>query len=235
MTPVAVAFTVFNRPRLLRQALDGWAKVRGVEDALLIFCCEPGCPEVLEVCDQVDFAGRQVLVNGRRLGHAANVEASMSAAFAYSDYAIQGLDDYVPSTGLLELHQWFRASYAADPSVLALTSGRDVAAPSGGLNGIWRCQLFGALSGFHKAKWELLAGRWDEATDTDWWAWVNSRWLQSGPRYDVLFPSVSYAMALDDPAANGCFVPDPPPQDYYEITGWRERADGFTRSWEKTG
>jgi hypothetical protein len=232
---IAVTFTVHNRPALLRQALDGWAKVPGIGDALLVFCCEPGCDEAVEVCEGADFAPSVILVNPRRLGHAANTARAMSAAYASADYAIAAVEDYVPSTGLLELHQWFRANYAADPSVLALSSGRDVPAPHGGLAGVWRCQLIGALPGFHKAKWELLAARWDEATDAGWWPWVNSRWLQSGPCYDVLFPSVSYAMALDDPAANGCFVPDPPPQDYYEITGWREHADGFTRSWTETG
>jgi hypothetical protein len=235
VTQLAVTFTVHNRPALLRQALDGWQRVRGIEEALLIFCCEPGCDEAADMCRAVDFAANFTVVNDRRLGHAANTARSMSYAYTSAGYAVAAVEDYVPSAGLLELHQWFRVNYAGDPSVLALSSARDVPAPHGGLAGVWRCQLIGALPGFHKAKWELLAARWDEATDAGWWQWVNFSWLQSGPCYDVLFPSVSYAMALDDPAANSCFIPDPPPQDYYEITGQRERADGFTRSWTDPG
>ena len=232
---IAVAFPVHNRPDLLGRVLDGWAKVRGAQDAVFVFCCEPGCDDAVDLCKAVDWADCHVTVNDGTLGHAWNTFKSMQAAFGLADYAVQANDDYLPATNVLELHAWHRENYLTDGSVLALSASRDVPAPDGGFGAVWRCQLIGAMSGFHRHKWAQLAGRWQDGTG-NWWRWVNEQWLQSGPCLDVLFPAVSYAKALDEPdAVNACFVPDPPPQDYREVSGWRERARGFTRWYEITG
>jgi hypothetical protein len=228
MSPIVVSFPVYNRPHLLRTVLESWSRVRGIQDAVLEFHCEPGCPEAVRACREVDFTERRVFVNAARLGHALNVLKSMNSAFWEADYAIQALDDFIVSTDILELHAWHRERYRDDPTVLALTSGRDVPAPSGGLAGVWRCQLIGANSGFHKAKWEVLASRWTEGA-ANWWAWVNEYWLQSGQGYDVLFPALSRADDIGDWHPATCFVPDPPPQAYHEMAGIRELATGFTR------
>lgn len=239
MDPITIAVITWNRPRYLEAALAGWSRVRGIENARIEFYVEPGCNETVEICSSVGFTETKVHVNRARLGHDANLFQSMARSFRETDYVIQTLDDYVPSTDLLELHAWHRERYDDDQSVLGLTSGRDVPAAYGGLGGVWRCQLIGALTGFHRKKWNRLAARWHERQRSDnWWWWVNEHWLQSGPKYDVLFPALSRAEnigALDSwgrpvlsyQAERSCFVPDPPPQAYYEITGYAER--GFQR------
>jgi hypothetical protein len=232
MTPVAVVFPVFNRPHLLDRVLQSWSKVRGVENAVLGFHCEPGCEEAVALCESVDFAARHVYVNAERLGHAENVLRSMDSAFLITDYAIQALDDCLVAADILELHAWHRKNYAADPTVLALTASRDAPAPDADLAAVWRCQLIGALSGFHRPKWDMLAGRWHEGT-ANWWQWVNEHWLQSGPRYDVLFPALSRGEDIGDIHFTSCFASDPPPQAYYEVRQARERACGFARYYEE--
>lgn len=230
VTPIVVAFPVYNRPDLLRRVLESWSRVRGVENAVMEFHCEPGCAEARELCHAVDFCEKSVFVNPTRLGHHLNVLASMSSAFGRTTYAIQALDDFIVSTDILELHEWHRRNYARDSSVLALTSGRDVPAHNRtDLDAVWRCQLIGALSGFHRDKWQKLADRWQEGA-ANWWEWVNLRWLQSGQGYDVLFPNLSRADDVGDYHPTTCFVADPPPQQYYEVSWARERAHGFTRS-----
>lgn len=245
MTPIVVAFPVYNRPHYLKQTLDAWSSVRGIENAVLEFRCEPGCDEAVDLCRAVDFAVSRTSVNKERLGHAGNVLHSMNRAFTATDYAIQAADDFLPSADLLELHSWHRNNYANDSTVLAMTSGRDVPAPSGGLAGVWRCQLIGILSGFHRHKWEMLAGRWDEhQVYLNWWIWVNTAWLQSGPGYEVLFPALSRAEDIGEFGENplpeswaamrarSSFQADPPLQQYYEVKS-RERAIGLSRWWEE--
>jgi hypothetical protein len=234
LKPITVTIQTYNTPQLLEQSLAGWAHVRGVGDTVFEFYCEPGGEESVALCEAVGFAERRVTVNKERLGHALNTLNAMDTAFTKTDYVVQGNNDYVPGADLLEMHAWHRAEYEHDSSVLAMTSGRDIPAPGGGLDAVWRCQLIGPLSGFHKHKWAELSTRWSEATDKGWWEWVNTQWLQSGPCYDVLFPALSRAEDIGEYHESSCFVSDAPPQEYYEVKGRRERAAGFQRWWEDT-
>jgi hypothetical protein len=237
MTPVTVTMTTWNRPRYLERTLAAWAKVRGVEDTRFEFACEPGCDETISLCEQVSFAERHVTVNPARLGHPGNVLAAMNRAFTETDYAIQAVDDFLPSTDLLELHAWHRLWYRDHPTVLALRSGTDRQQP-GGLPAVWRTQLIGILSGFHQHKWNLLASRWDDQRNYDnWWWWVDQAWCISGS-WEVLAPAVSRAEDIGEQGMNplpqswaamtaaSSFVAEVPPQDYFEMPGMRERGFG---------
>ena len=44
-----ICFTVNNRPEYLRQTLESWSKVRGIGECLLLFRCEPGCDEAVQI------------------------------------------------------------------------------------------------------------------------------------------------------------------------------------------
>jgi hypothetical protein len=231
---ITVAFTVYNRPDLLARVLDGWSRVRHVDEVVLTFDIEPGNAEVVELCERVEFAERYVHVNPVRLGHAANLAQSMNRAVAHSGYAIFTLDDYLPATDLLELHQWHRQRYAADPTVLCLRSGTDYCHHNNPA-AVWRTQLMGAPAGFHRHMWRELYAHWDQATDQGWWAWVNANLLQSGPGLWVLAPSYSRAEDIGEDHPSSCFLPDPQPREYFEVTSARERAIGFARFIEQLG
>ena len=230
-----MAFPVYNRPRYLTRVLDAWSRVRGVADALLVFCCEPGCDEAVELCRRAEFAERAVLLNPERLGHGANTMRSMALAYTLTDYAIAATDDFLPSSDLLELHGWHRALYADDTTVLGLRSGTD-RAHDGGLGAIWRTQLVGALTGFHRHKWAELAASWPGCDN--WWMWADAVWgITAG--LDVLAPAISRAEDIGEVGANplpepwavmqarSSFVADVPRTDYHEVRHARER--GFER------
>ena len=196
---MAVAFTVWNRPHYLRQVLDSWAKVRGISDVLLDFWCEPGCAESVAMCEAVDFADRRVRVNPTRLGDWRNVQQSLDGVFEDVPYAIVATDDHLTSSDVLELHAWYRDTYADDQTVLTLVSGRNPGAVEGGPAAVWRSQLMGWLPGFHQDRWEMLTSYWDSANATErgWWGWISERWCFSGD-FDILKPALSRAQDIGE-------------------------------------
>jgi hypothetical protein len=237
--PITVTMTTWNRPAYLARTLAAWSQVRGVENTVFEFACEPGCDESIALCEAVNWTHRRITVNPVRLGHSANVLAVMNRAFQHphADYAIQAVDDFLPSTDLLELHQWHRDRYVNDPTVLAFRSGTDKK-QEGGLPAVWRTQLIGILSGFHQYKWQMLAARWDEHEQYDnWWWWIDEAWCIGG-HWEILAPAVSRAEDIGEQGANplptswaamtaaSSFVQDVPRQEYFEMPGWRERGFG---------
>ena len=235
---MAVAFTVWNRPRYLEQVLAAWSRVRGVEDSRLLFCCEPGCEESAEMCRAVSFADASVTVNDVRLGAMLNTKNALDSAFGDSDYAVLATDDFLPSTDVLELHRWHRDNYADDPTVLSLVCGRGVAA-EGGPAAVWRCQVMGWLPGFHQGKWAMLSERWEESARVagGWYPWIDEQWCFARG-YDILLPALSRAQDIGevgsqplpcpfDQIESRCFSPHYPPQQYYEVRGRRERGYDF--------
>jgi hypothetical protein len=233
LTPIGIAFPVYNRPHYLAPVLEAWKTVRGIGDAYLEFHCEPGCDEAVSLCESADFATASVHVNAERLGHHQNVLKSMNGTFLKTDYAIQALDDFLPSADLLELHDWHRGRYRDDGTVLGLRSGTD-RQQDGGLPAVWRTQLVGALTGFHRWKWDLVAAEWRNGA-ANWWQWINETWCMVAG-WDILAPAVSRAEDIGETGstplpeswsimkARSSFIADPPPQAYYEVLGKRERG-----------
>ena len=230
---MAVVFTVWNRPRYLRQVLDSWAKVRGIGDVLLDFRCEPGCEESVAMCKAVDFADRRVHVNPVRLGDWRNVQQSLDRAFEIVPYAVQATDDHITSADVLELHTWHRDTYVNDQSVLTLCAGRNPEAAEGGPAAVWRGQIMGWLPGFHRDKWAMLTPRWDEsnATERGWWGWISEHWCFSAGFY-ILRPALSRAQDIGEVGSrpvnmfewhrSKCYSEDYPQQQFFEVTGKRE-------------
>jgi hypothetical protein len=126
-----IAFTVSClREKYLRQALDSWSQVRGIQDARLLFCLEPvsrfrrsapGLPPeqvggtsfpVAEFRDYIvrNFPGcwYHIHVNERRLGCFLNTESALDLAFTRNEaeFAILAEEDMVVSTDILEYFAW---------------------------------------------------------------------------------------------------------------------------------
>jgi hypothetical protein len=234
-TPIIITFTVWNRPHYLKQVLESWSHVRGIENAILEFHCEPGCPESVKLCTGVNFTEYRVIVNTNQLGATLNACTALNSAFESTDYAILAADDFLPSTDALELHAWHRNNYRDDPSVLALVLGRGAEAP-GGLSAVWRSQVMGWIPGFHRSKWALLSPRWMESDGRPggWYFWVDEEWCFTRG-YDVLLPARSRAQDIGEVGSyplpfefsriqSPSFVPDCSPQEYCEVQGRRERG-----------
>jgi hypothetical protein len=231
----SVTFAVWNRPAYLRRVLEAWSKVRGIEDAVLEFHCDPGCQEAVAICENVSFAERRVSANANRLGATFNVKKALDTAFENAGYAVLATDDFVPSTDALELHAWHRDNYRDDNSVLALVCGRGAAAP-GGLAAVWRSQVMGWLPGFHREKWKLLSPQFGESENRPggWYHWIDQEFCFSRG-YDILLPAMSRAQDIGEEGSfplpmpfeqiqSPSFIADCPPQRYHEVTGKRERG-----------
>lgn len=233
---LTVAFTVNNRPRYLTEALASWSQVRGIEKAHLLFRCEPGCPEAVDLCEAVDFAPRTVVVSPRRLGVLAAPWHALDGAFAAgARFAVLAEDDLTVSTDVLEYFTWCMERWQQDKDVLAVTTHQHQEQP-GGPPGV-RAADWRNPDSWHFWVWGTWAGRWEKHLRADWdftythkgWDWrIRDHWvLERGMR--VLAPSLSRSQHIGEhggthasPAQFGalrsrCFTQDVPPQDYQEV------------------
>ena len=161
-----VAFTVNNRPAYLRQTLDSWSRVRGIGDAFLVFRCEPGCPEAVEVCESVDFARGVIGRNGQRLGVSRQpVDRVRGRRSPSADFVVLAEEDMVVSPDVLEYFTWCQR-YRDDPSVLGVTTYQHHEQP-GGLAGVGPAD-WSRDNEFHFWVWGTWHDRWQNLLRDTW-------------------------------------------------------------------
>lgn len=245
--PVIIAFTVNNRPRYLRETLESWSRVRGIGEHLMLFSCEPGCPEAVEVCRTAGFAPGMIAVNSQRLGVLANPWAALDRAFCISagvpgDFVILAEDDMVVSPDVLEWFAWAQC-YQADPGVLAVTAYQRLERP-GGLAGSGDAEW--DYHGAHFWVWGTWRDRWENVLRDDWdftytengggplqrgWDWRIRNLYILGRGMRVIAPSLSRVQHIGkyggthctpdqfEGLLSACYAGDDvPPQDYREVT-----------------
>lgn len=229
-----VAFTATNRPDYLRQTLDSWRKVRGIEQTHLIFRCEPGFPEVVDICASADFGGAlSVTVNEQVLGPLTNPWYAMEDGWHWADkhgldFVIIAEDDTPVSTDVLEYYSWCQR-YKNDPEVLIAGAFQHEA--QGGYADVVRSEKFICwIWGTWRDNWfEYLRNDWDHDYTYKGWDWrIAEHWMQQ-LGFRTVAPAMSrsqdigifggaHARPEDFPAhVSRCFTPDIPPQDYREI------------------
>jgi hypothetical protein len=161
MKPVAV-FPVCDRLHYVRPALESWRGVRGIEDAYLVYRLEPGFPDMEDlVRRERPKADGEVIVNEWRLGNDTNMRAAVETGFATgADFVIAAEDDVLVAADLLEYMTAMAERYAADQSVLAVTSWQHL--PPGPLYQVQRVQCFfgGTCWGFWRDRWEQVKDGW---------------------------------------------------------------------------
>jgi hypothetical protein len=173
-----IAFTVNNRPHYLRQTLESWSRVRGIGDCLLIFRCEPGCDEAVQVCREVDFARTITVCNTDRAGVLGNPWLAFGDAFTESEYsvrravsfpagdfAILAEEDLIVSEDVLEYFSWCQR-YREDPNVLGVTTYQHHEQP-GGLAGVGPAD-WSRDDQFHFWAWGTWHDRWDRLLRDSW-------------------------------------------------------------------
>jgi hypothetical protein len=191
VNPVCV-FPVYNRPHYLAPVLESWRGVRGIEDAYLIYSCEPGYPDVVDlVRRERPKAAGEVTVNERQLGNDQNMKAAVTAGFATgARFVIAAEDDVLVSADLLEYMAAMAVAYEHDKSVLAITAWQE--APPGPLDEVQRTIWF-----YGGACWGMWRDRWDE---------VRGNWPPSGTGYDGYLWTLAQASGRHciQPAATRC-------------------------------
>jgi GNT-I family len=235
---LTIAFTVSClREKYLRQALDSWAHVRGIQDAHLLFCLEPRPPRspfpVAEFREFLrrSFRSTEVVVNAEHLGCLRNTRQAMALAFSGEpDFAVLAEEDLVVSTDVLEYFTWAQR-YAADPAVQAVCSHVFVsnAQPDQAVRASW----------FNPLVWGTWPGRWHEYISPGWGGIAGNpdAWdacLRARIREDekaCVFPALSRSQHIGQvstltPGAlaqhfysaslSQCFAADYPPQEYRE-------------------
>ncbi len=117
-----LTMTLYNRPDYLKKVLGALSRAAGIERYHIIFCIEPGCPEVIALAESVRFARTTVLVNEKVLTCPVNVYQAMSLAFLETDFNIHLEDDLLLAKDALLFFEHCRTHYAGDPEVLSVTA-----------------------------------------------------------------------------------------------------------------
>lgn len=240
-----IAFTVNNRPEYLRQTLESWSKVRGIGDCTLVFSCEPGCPEAVQVASNVDFAHRIIWgVSPQRLGVLVNPRTALYHAFDIlgGDFAVLAEEDLIVSPDAIEFFTWCQR-YRDDPEVLAVTTYQHHEQP-GGLQGAgpadwnpddqWHFWVFGTW----RDRWQnLLRDSWDCTYEENGggplqrgFDWKIRNTLVRGKGMKMIAPSLARSQHIGryggvhctpdqfEGLLSSCYAGDDvPPQEYREV------------------
>ncbi len=245
MPDIAVAFTVSGaRQKYLRQALGSWTKVRGVDDAHMIFCVEPsrGSFPVQEFQGWVrrTFRHADVFANEKLLGCLKNTKQAFGLAFAGgAPFAVMAEEDIEVATDTLEYFRWARDAYRDDGKVI-MVCGHAKASSSNDLAGVTRAGWFSPLvCGTWPDRWESfveptwkghMATKWDSADSQAWD--TNLRWEIRSRDLFSIFPVRSRALHIGEMSTwmalaiaehlykdtqSDCYAPDYPVQEYREV------------------
>lgn len=230
-----IAFTATNRADYLRHTLDTWRQVRGIDQAHLIFRCEPGCDEVVDICRSADFgADLCVTVNETRQGPLTNPWLAMEDGWSHADmhdldFVIIGEDDTPVSTDILEFYSWAQETYRSDQQVITACGFMHEA--KGGYADVIREPHFSAwIWGTWRDRWyEKLRGDWDHNYRAKGWDWRITEYWMEELGYRSINPAMSRSQDIGQyggvhahpdnfvNAVSRCWTQDVPPQDYREM------------------
>ena len=243
MTDLAVAFTVSGqREEYLQKSLESWLRVRGVQDAYMLFCVEPWAR--FPILDFRDWAAKhftysEVLQNGETYGCLKNTREAFGRSFERgASFAIVAEEDIEVAPDILEYFRWAQKEYQDEQDVTMVCAhakdALDVTRAA-----VVRMPWFNPLvSGTWRDRWDLFvrpqwkgfsAGEWDR--DNQAWD-TNLRELIRTSGRSSIFPARSRSMHIGelstwmppmlaahiyDSSRSDCFVGDCPPQSYYEV------------------
>lgn len=109
---IGVAITVNDRPEYLKQVLEAWGEVRHIDKVEFRFGVEPSraaerAIEMITGWSLLHSVDTTIRLNPEKFGSQHNPWEVMQASFnAGCRYVILAEDDLLPSTDILEYHQW---------------------------------------------------------------------------------------------------------------------------------
>jgi hypothetical protein len=196
-----IVFTVVGRRDYLTETLQSWSKVRGIEDATMVFLVEPGTTAV-NVCHFFKFARQSLVsVNRTRLGVAGNPWHAMQTGFRLADFVILAEEDTPVSTDVLEYFAWARNWYRDVDSVKAICA-HQIGEPLGEERDVMRSTHFSPVVwGTWKDTWDVwFRDRW--GGPNGWDAQVNSVLRKIG--CNVIIPARSRSQHIGEYGGAHC-------------------------------
>lgn len=238
---IAVTFTVSGwRERYLRQSLDSWLRVRGVQEAHLIFNVEPsGSFHELAFWEWTRraFASSSMVLNKQRLNVLENTRVAFARAFACgAKFAVMAEEDLAVASDTLEYFRWARDTYRDDPSVVAVCA-HCRSSQCSDASAVTRAGWFNPLvCGTWKDRWEQRIGPWwgpweDGLNGNQAWD-VNLQRKIAAAELRTVFPCRSRSIHIGEVSStiqtelsahffsdsqSTCFAPEYPPQRYHEV------------------
>jgi hypothetical protein len=244
-------FTAYNRPHYLRETLESWSRVRGIENTFFEFHVEPGCAEIVAVINESAISAPVVIhINDEHLGPQANPFHAIHAGFSRfsqpspNNFVILAEDDFIVSDDIIEYLSWARDKFAADERVIAVSSTQFEEQP-GGLSQVMLIPSWtGWVWGTWRDRWEnLIAPNWTFNHEYGGWDWKMVRYWCGERGYLTAVPALSRSQHIGklggsyttpetfSAHVSRCFVPGILPQVYQ----WDSEAELVPVSYHHTG
>ena len=191
MSDIAVAITAHNRPHYLRQVIDSWQQVRGIDDVPLHFQIEPVNTDVIEACVTSGFRQLSCNTNGVLLGALSNPHQAIQKGFEMEvDFVVLGEDDSIVTQDALEYFSWAADEFKDDSSIIAVCSFQHK--PNGAANeSCFRNYFASVVWGTWRDRWEgWMSSTWGHTYQHYEWDFRLCRMCDNG-EHKCIFPCIS--------------------------------------------
>ena len=159
-----VVMTAYRRPVYLRQTLESWLAVRGVENVLFTFHVEPSDRrlQVMDAIKRAQLPNYEVVSNQTRLGVLTNPWSAFENAFTLrgADFVVLAEDDVLVSDDVVEYLTWAAAEFRDDRQVMVVSAHSLIGGEPDG-------QVV-REEGFSGLVWGTWADRWQGALSPTW-------------------------------------------------------------------
>ncbi|WNN94985.1 glycosyltransferase [Microbacterium phage Magritte] len=162
----ALFFTAYDRVDYLRQTLQSWESVRGIQDWHVVFRIEPS-PHQQDVevlfrlfAETMMLPSYEIIVNETKLGVLEHPYVGFQELFQRFDFVVRAEDDLLVSDDILEYFSWAAETYENDDTIATINGFSKLAGTD---YGIFRQQRFNPwIWGTWKRVWDrLLEPTWD--------------------------------------------------------------------------
>lgn len=166
-----VVFTAYNRDDYLKESLDKWSNVRGLDEYDFYFRVEPS--DKLEIMTSLinDFKTKTstdvfIIHNEELLGCGKNTWNAFNDLFKDYNFVILAEDDITPSEDILEYFTFLEKKYKDDQEVAIISANYEFNEYD--INYVSRVDFFrGQIWGTWKDCWDkYIRDTWDFAYDT---------------------------------------------------------------------
>ena len=166
MADKAIFFTVFNRLEYLKQTLDQWKNVRGLDQYDIYFRVEPSeltedvVDEISKFSNSVNTSVRSIL-NLEKQGCAHNTWNGFNSLFDKYNFVVIAEDDILPSTDVAEYFTFLERKYTDDLDVLTISANYEF--PGNDPYAVSKVDIFrGQIWGTWKNRWDsFIKDTWD--------------------------------------------------------------------------